>query len=282
MKLTLISHFYNEEFLLPFWLRHHRNLFDHGIMINYQSTDASCDIIKELVPEWELINTRNTEGWVHPAKVDEEVMDLENGVEGWKMALNTTEFLFHWNLKQYLKGSLQLELTQCLGVRTQGIVMIDKPEQKNVPVDFNKPLYAQRTYGYFEGSGPNQHGWSGQGRQRLLHRFNNGAYEIGRHSTKHIQVFKDPNLYLLWYNYSPFLHMMPRGISYRTKQWNDLYRYGGMDEVRKWGANRYDFMCEEQSWHDQFARIHRECPVQDMMLDQRFKEVYDNLNIAFL
>ena len=32
-KTTLISHIFNEEYLLPFWLRHHKNMFDEIIII---------------------------------------------------------------------------------------------------------------------------------------------------------------------------------------------------------------------------------------------------------
>jgi FkbM family methyltransferase len=38
---TLIGHFRNEEYLLPWWLRHHVPMFDHGVLIDYSSTDAS-------------------------------------------------------------------------------------------------------------------------------------------------------------------------------------------------------------------------------------------------
>ena len=43
---TVISHFYNEEYLLPWWLAHHTKLFDHGILINKGSTDRSVEICK--------------------------------------------------------------------------------------------------------------------------------------------------------------------------------------------------------------------------------------------
>jgi hypothetical protein len=45
---TVISHFYNEEYMLPWWLKHHRQYFDHGILIDYGSTDKSLDIIKKI------------------------------------------------------------------------------------------------------------------------------------------------------------------------------------------------------------------------------------------
>ncbi len=55
MYKTIISHFYNEEYLLPWWLEHHKKYFNHGIMINYASTDNSVSIIKQICPDWTAI-----------------------------------------------------------------------------------------------------------------------------------------------------------------------------------------------------------------------------------
>ena len=30
-KRVVISHFFNEAYLLPWWLKHHREMFDHGV-----------------------------------------------------------------------------------------------------------------------------------------------------------------------------------------------------------------------------------------------------------
>ena len=43
MKKTVIAHFYNEEFMMEWWLKHHLNLFDHGILINHKS---GIDLLK--------------------------------------------------------------------------------------------------------------------------------------------------------------------------------------------------------------------------------------------
>jgi len=37
--MILFSHIYNEEYLLPFWLKHHKKIFDHGVIIDNFSTD---------------------------------------------------------------------------------------------------------------------------------------------------------------------------------------------------------------------------------------------------
>lgn len=89
---TVLCHFYNEEYLLPWWLKHHKKMFGHGIMINYASTDRSVDIIKEICPTWEIVNSRNVY-FEDSAEIDREIMELESKISGFKMTLNTTEFL---------------------------------------------------------------------------------------------------------------------------------------------------------------------------------------------
>lgn len=56
---TIISHFYNEEYLLPWWLMHHTKIFDHGILINRGSTDRSVEICKLFAPNWEVRDSKS-------------------------------------------------------------------------------------------------------------------------------------------------------------------------------------------------------------------------------
>ena len=91
MKKTIISHFYNEEYLLPWWLDHHKKYFDHGIMIDYHSTDSSRKIIQEICPNWEIVKTKNKH--FDSAIIDREVEHYEKKIDGWRICLNTTEFL---------------------------------------------------------------------------------------------------------------------------------------------------------------------------------------------
>ena len=57
-KRVVISHFFNEAYLLPWWLEHHRQIFDHGVLIDWSSTDGSADICRQLVPGWEVVRLR--------------------------------------------------------------------------------------------------------------------------------------------------------------------------------------------------------------------------------
>jgi hypothetical protein len=88
---TVICHFYNEEYLLPWWLDHHRTIFDHGIMIDYRSTDSSREIIRAVCPTWVIHTTRNR--FFESAAIDREVEDYEATVSGWRITMNVTEFL---------------------------------------------------------------------------------------------------------------------------------------------------------------------------------------------
>jgi hypothetical protein len=96
-QLTVICHIYNEEYLLPFWLEHHSQIFDHGIIIDYCSTDRSIEIINKMCSHWKVITTKNINKDGTPNfnafLVDLEVNEVETMIEGHKICLNVTEFL---------------------------------------------------------------------------------------------------------------------------------------------------------------------------------------------
>jgi hypothetical protein len=97
VKLTVMSHIYNESYLLPFWLSHHKQFFDDGLIIDYCSTDNSIEIINKICPTWKVITTKNiingkpNFGCI---EVDKEIIEHEKNIDGYKITLNTTEFLF--------------------------------------------------------------------------------------------------------------------------------------------------------------------------------------------
>jgi Glycosyl transferase family 2 len=93
MKRVVLCHFYNEEYLLPWWLMHHRKIFDHGIMVNYASTDRSCEIIRELCPTWQIVDSRNLDFGPMEA-IDAEIVDYEKQLNCARICLNVTEFIY--------------------------------------------------------------------------------------------------------------------------------------------------------------------------------------------
>lgn len=91
MKKTVTLHFYNEEFLLPWWLKHHSKIFDHGILINHHSTDRSIEICKEICPTWEIVDTKNSDFSVEA--LDTELTEIESRIDGWRCSLSVSEFI---------------------------------------------------------------------------------------------------------------------------------------------------------------------------------------------
>lgn len=142
---TVICHFYNEEYILPWWLRHHRHIFDHGIMIDYHSTDRSVEVIKQICPDWEIRTTRNQD--FDSILVDVEVMDIERNLTGWRMALNVTEFLYgNTDHLPANSGFAQYFIGNYVFVDMQDTAKTG--ELSSLVAD--RPLHEQRNWGYDE------------------------------------------------------------------------------------------------------------------------------------
>lgn len=207
MTKTIISHFYNEEYLLPWWLNHHKRLFDHGIMINYASTDDSVSIIKSICPSWDVIDSRNTEFGAEA--VDDEVSDIESTITGWKIALNTTEFII---------GDFSILNDNFTRHEIPVNVMVDNEPEK-IP-DITKSLVSQKQYGIYYKEG----GFSIR-KGRLFHRENCVRYTAGRH----VGISTD-SLMILWYGWSPF------NDDFIKRKLQIQYRIPMIDKVRGFGA----------------------------------------------
>jgi hypothetical protein len=172
---TVICHFYNEEFLLPWWLNHHKHVFDHGIMIDYHSTDNSMKIIREICPNWEIRYTKNK--YFDSAPIDEEVMNIEKVLGGWRMALNVTEFL-------YGNTDHLTELSEPKQYFIPNYVFIDQQniERGQTILDHRYPLHQQRYWGYDEfANNGNERAGETMGRMnRSIHNYP-VTYPTGRH-----------------------------------------------------------------------------------------------------
>lgn len=202
---TVISHFFNEEYLLPWWLRHHLNMFDHGIMIDHGSTDNSADICRQLAPHWRLVRSRlnKFDAWLN----DFEVMTYELEVSGWKIALNTTEFLLANPGLDHIEHYLQERGKS--GIAATGFTMIDKAPAI-LPAS-GTSLLQQKPWAVED----NRYRWrwmrkvSGYPKELLRNRFYhclpNGMYQTGRHASQHSDwKQRTPNLMVLHYGYSPW------------------------------------------------------------------------------
>jgi hypothetical protein len=199
-KLTVISHIYNEEYLLPFWLEHHSTIFDHGIIIDYCSNDSSIEIIKRFCPTWEIVKTKNLNPDGTPNfqanLIDIEVSDIEQNVNGFRIVLNTTEFLFLTKSKNDLINSLSEKLYYFI---TSYTALSDKVNfyPKNT-TDFFKNINLI-SKNYRPGATP----------YRTLHSDRTIKYELGRHGifngTNETRILDNfNNFFILWFGYYPF------------------------------------------------------------------------------
>jgi len=181
MKKTILCHFYNEEYMLPWFLNHHRQIFDHGVMIDYHSTDRSVEIIRELCPTWDIITSRNLD--FQADNIDYEVMDIEKSIPGWKICLNVTELMIG-NYSILDDRSTQLILPT--------MFFVDCDRQR--PVTHDLPLYKQKTDGFtFRENFPERRG-------RAIHSDGSGYPVPGRH----FETYNSDELVIFYYGWCPF------------------------------------------------------------------------------
>ena len=193
MKKTLIAIFYNEEWILPWFLNHHKQIFDHGIMIDYHSTDRSVEIIKEICPNWEIRTTRNPN--FQADNIDTEINDIEKEIEGWKICLNVTE--------QLIGNYGIMDHTDLTEIYVPSIFMVDCDRENQV--DPNVPLYKQKHHGFtFRDSDQAFL----ERRSRRLHRTNipypTSSTRECMAPGRHYNLYNDAGLAILYYGWCPF------------------------------------------------------------------------------
>jgi len=177
--MVIISNFYNESYMLPWWLKHNKIYFEHGVLFDYHSTDDSAKIIKKICPTWE-IRTTKTKAW-DPLEEDNEMMEAEKEFGGYKMILTMTEFLVG-------NPKLREELT-CFKIPTKRMVDVTT----EYPPVYKHPLMEQKPDGYM----------AKINKYRYLHNYPDGGYEgAGRHKTRHKRT---PCDLVVWkYAYCPW------------------------------------------------------------------------------
>jgi hypothetical protein len=162
---TVITHFYNEEHLLPWWLEHHKKIFDFGVLIDYGSTDRSVEICKEICPHWQIMPSYNTH--FDAISCDQEVMFYEKQLQGWRIALTTAEFLVG-DVNSLMNAQTDRQQHIIPGIR------FTKWDPCGT-LDRTKPLWEQVHTGISYYDNPIAH----QGRS--LHNYNDIIYDTGRH-----------------------------------------------------------------------------------------------------
>lgn len=213
MKITVLTNVYNEEYLMPFWLEHHRTMFDHGIVFDWGCTDRSLDIVREMCPTWEIKKAIDS----HPSKRLEKFDAFENDVlfmyaemelEGYKVVLNTTEFIMSPQpLRSYLAES-----TDCY-YPLKSFIALSLQEVQN-------PTTRRELFDGIERVERDVRGF------RMVHSWKHGQYSLGRHEvTLPVTEWIEP--FVLWFgNYPWNQRIIERGLQIKDKIPDSDYEKG--------------------------------------------------------
>jgi len=186
-RLTVLTNVYNEEYLLPFWLEHHKDLFDHGIVVDYNSTDKSIEIIRQYCPTWEIITTKNKA--FGAIEIDKEFMELEKNISGYKIVLNTTEFLLS---KIDIRTVLPNIKNQYIEIESLNFLSTKDNYYPNTLNDlFSGIEYISTVSGKLKRS------------PRYLHSYESGNYRLGRHNASYPITLQIP-AYIGWFGFYPW------------------------------------------------------------------------------
>jgi len=205
-----MCHVYNEEYMLPWFLNHHKNIFDHGIIIDYHSTDRSVEVIRELCPTWDIVTSRNPD--FAADNIDYEVLDIEKDIEGWRICLNVTE--------------------QIIGDYS---ILDDKPGQYLLPTYFfvdtdrqntashDLPIYKQKTHGF------DYKKYFAERRARSIHN-HMVQYPI---PGRHFETYTTDKLVIFYYGWCPFDdRTIARKLQIQTQiPWTDRQRNWGFHHI---------------------------------------------------
>ena len=261
ISLGGVTHFFNEELLLPYWLRHHKDVFDKLILIDYASTDDSVAIIMDFIYTHNLdwLIQRSTYNQFHFTTNDPEVMLCETKLNtDWKLALNTTEFVWDANFKETLERlSANYERHNIPAFGMRSYVMVDNAEQ---PLD-DRPLWLHRHHGFWDGGNDWRNVVPTVRRWRYVHNQPHGNYQTGRHGINlpHINCL---GMSLLWSGYSPWEQCAGRKLQIQTRMEGEAPGMGWEHRVDMEGLreryNEYLKISQDLLEIEDFARVYNE------------------------
>jgi len=264
----VICHVRNEKYLLNWWLQHHKDKFDHGIIVDYHSTDGSMDLVKQITPKWQVVKSVNKD--FNAANCDIEIMNIERSIQqqypyAWMITLNVTEFLIG-NTRKLLSAYKSQK-----PVRMQKLipcdVMIDTELQKFTEPDPNVSLVKQRTFGmpmdYSEDTFYNAYAGSrdfqaiednvmyDNRKMRSMHNFPLNYFETSVwRAGRHYWGTPCEDFRILWYGYSPFTEdLIQRKLAIQTQipEADKAVGNGGQHLLNR------DMAIARYEWHRQFA-----------------------------
>ena len=222
MKTTLLTNVFNEEYLLPFWLHHHKGMFDDIIIIDYRSTDNSIEICKSICPNCKIVETRNE--YFDCQDIDTEFMEIENLIEGIKIVLNTTEFLI-------CETSVNDIFTDTENLYSYNITSISPYSNNSYNIDnycdlFKNLLNDDIRYHYDR-------------EVRHLHNFPNGNYHIGRHKTYNVTTLTN-KAHIVWFGFYPWNDRLINRKLQISQNMTEQDRIKGLGYQHFWSRERME------------------------------------------
>lgn len=210
----MVCHFFNEELLMEGFCRHHKDMFDDVICINHQSTDRSVDIIREVCPNWVIVNTALNE--FDAGANDREVEYWETQLStDFKLALNITEWVFNKDLRPLLQMMAE-HVEEAEEPRAFGLLSTCLVDQEGSSQDID-PL--KHTWGYVDRQLVTR-------RPRFIHNAEHGRYALGRHAVNLPSIMT--NGLILHWTFAPYPTCRDRKLQIQTRipQWNKDARLG--------------------------------------------------------
>lgn len=133
MIIHVYSLCYNEEEILPLYLRHYKQFTDKIIVYDNHSTDNSVKILKENDVDVRTFTTNNTFDDIVMLNMWNNMYKESRGVADWVVVCCIDEFLYHPNIRDVLKT---YKIQGANIARVEGFNML--AEDENVYEDLSK------------------------------------------------------------------------------------------------------------------------------------------------
>lgn len=247
MSRGLVFHFFNEQYLLPWFIKQHIDLFDEAIAIDYASTDASASIIRTMAPHWQIVQSKNED--FDAARCDLEVMGCEQLLKvDWKITLNVTEFICSVNFDEDIE-----KFDKNVGViGLPSYVMVSK----TTTPDINILLAKQIPHGYRD---------TGFRMNRHIHNKDTIPYNTGRHTAR-IPGVNVEEPFITWWGFAPWNeHLIQRKLQIQT-------RIPQRDKDNRAGYQHIQSRESLEHWHEEELK-----KASSLLEDERFRRYYDSI-----
>lgn len=199
---------------MPFWIDHHKGKFDEAMLVNFNSTDRSVDIIRKRAPQgWKVYHWGSNFDFV---KFRTDFMPNEKLFpDSWKIFLTTTEFVVHDDLSTLL---MHEKMPSAFRFRSYVMVGDDsKPLVDHVPLLQQRSLYtvAPLTHEVFRVNRKDFNASSGVNYfySRIMHSFDRLEYGEGLHQSVEFPVQKFSNEgFIAKFSFTPWPEAIDRKV----------------------------------------------------------------------